>query len=64
MRWNHARFHLVAFARTGDGCEVGHFLHHKRNLGSGHHDRNGVLLSSGMESLTFDRQLVGDLNAW
>ncbi len=44
--------------------EVGHFLHHKRNLGSGHHDRNGVLLSSGMESLTFDRQLVGDLNAW
>lgn len=45
--------------------EVGHFLHHKRNMpGSGHHDRKGILLSSGMESLALDRQLVSDLNAW
>lgn len=45
--------------------EVGHFLHHKRNLpGSGHHDRSGILLSSGMESLSLDKQLVSDLNAW
>jgi hypothetical protein len=45
--------------------EVGHFLHHKRNHpGSGHHDRNGILLSSGMESLSLDKQLVSDLNAW
>lgn len=45
--------------------EVGHFLHHKRNLGgSGHHDRGGILLSSGLESLALDRQLVSDLNAW
>jgi hypothetical protein len=45
--------------------EVGHFLHHKRNLpASGHHDRNGILLSSGMESLSLDKQLVINLNAW
>jgi hypothetical protein len=45
--------------------EVGHFLHHKRNLpGSGHHDRSGILLSSGMESLSLDKQLVINLNAW
>lgn len=45
--------------------EVGHFLHHKRNMpGSGHHDRGGILLSSGMESLALDKQLVSDLNAW
>jgi hypothetical protein len=45
--------------------EVGHFLHHKRNMpGSGHHSRNGVLLSSGRESLELDKQLVIDLNAW
>lgn len=45
--------------------EVGHFLHHKRKLGgSGHHDRGGILLSSGLESLSLDRQLVSDLNAW
>jgi hypothetical protein len=45
--------------------EVGHFLHHKRNLrGSGHHDRSGILLSSGMESLSLDKQLVSYLNAW
>jgi hypothetical protein len=45
--------------------EVGHFLHHKRNMpGSGHHDRSGILLSSGMESLSLDKQLVSDLNAW
>jgi len=45
--------------------EVGHFLHHKRNMpGSGHHDRGGILLSSGMESLSLDKQLVSDLNAW
>jgi hypothetical protein len=45
--------------------EVGHFLHHKRNHpGSGHHDRSGILLSSGMESLSLDKQLVSDLNAW
>jgi hypothetical protein len=45
--------------------EVGHFLHHKRkHAGSGHHDRSGILLSSGMESLSLDKQLVGDLNAW
>ena len=45
--------------------EVGHFLHHKRNMpGSGHHDRSGILLSSGMESLSLDKQLVSNLNAW
>jgi hypothetical protein len=45
--------------------EVGHFLHHKRkHSGSGHHDRSGILLSSGMESLSLDKQLVSDLNAW
>lgn len=45
--------------------EVGHFLHHKRNLpGSGHHDRNGILLSSRMESLSLDKQLVYYFNAW
>jgi hypothetical protein len=45
--------------------EVGHFLHHKRkHAGSGHHDRGGILLSSGMESLSLDKQLVSDLNAW
>ncbi len=45
--------------------EVGHFLHHKRNQsGSGHHDRSGILLSSGTESLSLDKQLVIDLNAW
>jgi hypothetical protein len=45
--------------------EVGHFLHHKRNMpGSGHHDRNGILLSSGMESLALDKQLVANFNAW
>ena len=45
--------------------EVGHFLHHKRNLpGSGHHERSGILLSSGMESLSLDKQLVSNLNAW
>jgi hypothetical protein len=45
--------------------EVGHFLHHKRNIpGSGHHNRNGVLLSSGMESLSLDKDVVSDLTAW
>jgi hypothetical protein len=45
--------------------EVGHFLHHKRNLpGSGHHNRSGILLSSGRESLSLDKQLVSNLNAW
>jgi len=45
--------------------EVGHFLHHKRNLpGSGHHDRSGILLSGGMESLSLDKQLVSNFNAW
>ena len=45
--------------------EVGHFLHHKRNLpGSGHHDRGGILLSTGLESLSLDKQLVSNLNAW
>jgi hypothetical protein len=45
--------------------EVGHFLHHKRNMpGSGHHGRKGVLLSSGMESLSLDKQLVSNFNAW
>jgi len=45
--------------------EVGHFLHHKRNLaGSGHHNRSGILLSSGMESLSLDKQLVINFNAW
>ncbi|WP_166297566.1 MULTISPECIES: hypothetical protein [unclassified Bradyrhizobium] len=45
--------------------EFGHFLHHKRNMpGSGHHDRSGILLSSGMESLSLDRQLVSNFNAW
>ncbi|MGF6306226.1 hypothetical protein ABIB82_000354 [Bradyrhizobium sp. i1.8.4] len=45
--------------------EVGHFLHHKRNLpGSGHHARSGILLSSGMESLSLDKQLVSNFNAW
>lgn len=45
--------------------EAGHFLHHKRKLGgSGHHDRGGILLSSGLESLALDKQLVTDLNAW
>src|SRR5262249_50690213 len=45
--------------------EIGHFLHHKRNMpGSGHHDRSGFLLSSGMESLSLDKQLVTNLNAW
>jgi hypothetical protein len=45
--------------------EVGHFLHHKRNMpGSGHHSRGGILLSSGMESLSLDRQLVSNFNAW
>jgi hypothetical protein len=24
MRWNRARFHLIAFARTGDACCKGH----------------------------------------
>jgi len=45
--------------------EIGHFLHHKRNIpGSGHHDRGGILLSSGMESLSLDKELVGDFTAW
>jgi hypothetical protein len=45
--------------------EVGHFLHHKRNLpGSGHHGRSRILLSSGRESLSLDKQLVSNLNAW
>jgi hypothetical protein len=45
--------------------EVGHFLHHKRNMpGSGHHDRSGILLSSGMESLSLDKQLVSNFNMW
>jgi len=45
--------------------EVGHFLHHKRNLpGSGHHGRSGILLSSGRESLSLDKELVSDLTAW
>jgi hypothetical protein len=45
--------------------EVGHFLHHKRNMpGSGHHSRSGILLSSGMESLSLDKQLVTNFNAW
>lgn len=45
--------------------EIGHFLHHKRNMpGSGHHNRSGILLSSGMESLSLDKQLVTNFNAW
>jgi hypothetical protein len=45
--------------------EIGHFLHHKRNIGgSGHHNRGGVLLSSGMESLSLDKDLVTDFTAW
>jgi hypothetical protein len=45
--------------------EIGHFLHHKRNIGgSGHHDRSGVLLSSGRESLSLDKDLVTDLTHW
>ena len=45
--------------------EIGHFLHHKRKIaGSGHHDRGGILLSSGRESLSLDKQLVSNLNAW
>jgi hypothetical protein len=45
--------------------EVGHFLHHKRSMpGSGHHSRKGILLSSGMESLSLDKQLVSNFNAW
>jgi hypothetical protein len=45
--------------------EIGHFLHHKRNNpGSGHHSRNGVLLSSGRESLSLDKDVVSDLTAW
>jgi hypothetical protein len=45
--------------------EIGHFLHHKRNIpGSGHHDRGGILLSSGMESLSLDKDLVSDFTAW
>lgn len=45
--------------------EIGHFLHHKRNIGgSGHHDRGGILLSSGRESLSLDRDLVTDFTAW
>jgi hypothetical protein len=45
--------------------EIGHFLHHKRNIGgSGHHDRGGFLLSSGMESLSLDKDLVTDFTAW
>jgi hypothetical protein len=45
--------------------EIGHFLHHKRNIGgSGHHDRGGILLSSGMESLSLDKDLVTDFTAW
>jgi hypothetical protein len=45
--------------------EIGHFLHHKRNIrGSGHHDRGGILLSSGMESLSLDKGLVTDFTAW
>jgi len=45
--------------------EVGHFLLHERNMpGTGHHGRKGLLLSSGRESLSLDRQLVTDLTAW
>jgi hypothetical protein len=45
--------------------EVGHFLHNKRNMpGSGHHDRDGILLSGGRESLSLDKQLVINFNAW
>lgn len=45
--------------------EVAHFLHHKRNQsGSGHHDRSNILLSSGMESLSLDKQIVINLNMW
>jgi hypothetical protein len=45
--------------------EIGHFLHHKRNMpGSGYHSRSDILLSSGMESLSLDKQLVTNFNAW
>ena len=45
--------------------KIGHFLHHKRSMpGSGHHGRGGILLSSGMESLSLDKQLVSNFNAW
>jgi len=45
--------------------EVGHFLlHERKHKGSGHHDRRGVLLSSGTESLSLDKQLVIHLTAW
>ncbi len=45
--------------------EVGHFLHHKRNMpGDGHHGRQRILLSRGMESLWLDKQLVTNFNAW
>ena len=45
--------------------EIGHFLHHKRKMpGSGHHGRKNILLSSGMESLSLDKQLVTNFNAW
>jgi hypothetical protein len=45
--------------------EVGHFLLNKRNMpGTGHHGRGGILLSANMESLSLDKQLLIDVNAW
>ena len=35
-----------------------------RKPGSGHHNRNGVLLSNGMESLSLDKDVVSDFAAW
>jgi hypothetical protein len=41
--------------------EVAHHLRHARGF-NGHHDRPNVLLSTGIQSLRLDKQLVMDIN--
>jgi hypothetical protein len=43
--------------------EIAHHLQHVRKL-VGHHGRERVLLSTGIESTYLDKQLVADLNPW
>jgi hypothetical protein len=43
--------------------ELAHFLQDRRNL-VGHHSRDKVLLSTGIQSTLIDKQLVADLNPW
>jgi hypothetical protein len=41
--------------------EIAHYLRSERGF-TGHHDRPNVLLSSGIQSLRLDKQLVMDIN--